>query len=252
VAPAPTGFHGLPAEYQTPEAQPEDWDTTLGYLDALVNCGSAIVVAVHEDALAPPKTRLRLTQQIGFLSHGRRLENAPGHRLFELNWPDREQPSGFLAIAEHLFEGASLSTVDGDDYFGLEITVGSSQILILDANTNMDHAEKERARRIREEDRDLPDADQIQARWLEWPDHEVTRLEQAKAKELREELVRQGAVLAAEKSDAELAAVWPPLWRRFTQKRTDVISDPNFGDPWVGELVIRLKVEEYELSLRAR
>jgi hypothetical protein len=136
-----TGFHGLPAEYATPPGEVESWEAALAYLGMLEG---QMVVAIVQDSrqwdLLSPKVKIHLAQQIGFLKIFETLEQHPTLRGFGLRWPDRDQPAGEYWLDERLFEGATLHTNDGDDYFGLTFDMGPVTITLADTNLNMESA----------------------------------------------------------------------------------------------------------------
>jgi hypothetical protein len=96
----------------------------LGYLEALEKSNRPVVVAVDDERMKTPGLKSHLYQQIGFLRKRPARTEAPTLHLFDLNWPDSEQACGLFMLDERLFEGATLSTVDGDDYFGLSLAFG--------------------------------------------------------------------------------------------------------------------------------
>jgi hypothetical protein len=195
-----TGSHGLPAEYRTPDGEHESWEATLGYLKALGDCGSPIVVATTDKRIIN-----RYTEQIGFLRYGgrdHRDPNRPPYEWFSLFWPDPEQLAGRVRLYEHLFEGATLSTMDGDDYFGLELAFGTTRVVFLDSNINLDDAHPKRTRELD----DLPTAEEVERDLAAFPESEVSQRIRSQIVALRGQLVELGAERAKTMSDSDLMA----------------------------------------------
>jgi hypothetical protein len=226
-----TGFHGLPAEYRTPEGTKEDLQTALGYLGALEKSNRPVVVAVDDERIQTPGFKFRLYQQIGFLRKRPAREEAPTLHLFDLNWPDPEQACGIFMIDERLFEGATLRTVDGDDYFSLGLRLGRVKIVVLDSNTNMDRALEEWRGRQHRTYLDLPTSSEIEEKWRLEPNREVIREIKQRLTETRAALAERGVTVAAGMSDAELeAASDRVVWRLRTSGRMRNVPNTE----WLG------------------
>lgn len=195
-----TGYHGLPAEYTTPDGHLENWQAILRYLAALEKSCRPIVVAVEVD-----RAGSYLTQQIGFLRHhgqGQTSSSSPHFESFSLYWPDPEQLAGGVALYEHLFKGATLRTVDGDDYFWLALGFGELRIMFLDSNINLDRAHPIRRRELD----DLPTADDFSREFAAGGTDEFVQKLRVELAGLRTQLIALGAERAAHMSDEEIMA----------------------------------------------
>ncbi len=230
-----TGFHGLPAEYRTPDGAMESWEATLGYLDALAACQRAIVGAVEEPAMDRLGHGIRLSEQIGYLKH--LPSNVPEVHRWGLNWPDREQQCGVLSIGERLFKGARLDTVDGDDYFGLGVELGNVRVVFLDANTNMDRAEEQWFEKRRQTYLNLPTPREIGEKLEAEPDRAYRERMGGELAALRADLVRRGGTAAAEMSDSELVAAVMRVKARLEHEGTPLEDETE----WVSALAAALR-----------
>ncbi len=225
-----TGFHGLPAEYRTPEGTKEDLQTALGYLEALEKSNRPVVLAVYDERMETPGFKSRLYQQIGFLRKRPARREAPTLHLFDLNWPDPEQACGVFMLDERLFEGATLSTVDGDDYFWLSLNLGSVKVMVLDSNMNMDRAYREWSERQHRTYLDLPTPGEIEKKWRLEPNRDVIREIRERLAETRAALAERG-VTVTEMSDAELEAAGNRVsWRLRTSGRMAKVPNTE----WLG------------------
>ncbi|MGB2851698.1 MAG: hypothetical protein WBC01_08515 [Solirubrobacterales bacterium] len=221
-----TGFHGLPADYRTPPGEPEDWEAALGYLRTLANSRRPIVAAIVDPRSEElnPRYKSRLTQQIGFLQQLPVHDDRPAVHRFALNWPDPNQPCGEFTIDKRLFEGASLGTIDGDDYFGLELDLGPISVLLLDTNTNMENAYRDWGKRYHQTYLDLPSASDIEKKWRAEPNREHVRAQKQYWAHRRAELVKRGAVAAEDMSDAALEAAGQRVaWYIHTSGRASTV-----------------------------
>jgi len=125
--------HGLPREQIEPVSI--GWDQLIDHLRALAESGQPIRIAVSDD-----RTRTApYLETSGWL----RLESAPrvgpvGNHLpgalVTLLWPAHKGLGGRVALHADLFTGATLFTVDGDDYFTLTVQMGDIKIAFSDAN----------------------------------------------------------------------------------------------------------------------
>src|SRR3954452_17416821 len=165
----------------------------MGYLSALAKSRRPIVVAVDtRDA------QERLTQQIGFLRHDGRHRlppSQPEYESFSVYWPDPNQLAGRVALYEHRFEGAMLSTADGDDYFGLGMSFGEVRIVFLDSNTHLDRAHPNRKRELD----DLWTAEDYGRDWAARGDVGFVRELRKEIAAWRAQLVERGAEEAADR-----------------------------------------------------
>jgi hypothetical protein len=237
-----TGFHGLPAEYRTPPDEVEEWSTTVAYLQALEGCGRPIVIAVRDPRQSEPGFRLWLNEQIGFLRLMPTDERAPNQLWLALNWPDMDQPCGRYAIDQRLFEGATLHTTDGDDYFGLAVHLGPVTITVMDNNINLEHASEEWRRRYHQTYLDLPRAREIEEKWESEPDRDTVRSMKEDVARWRHALVERGATAAEEMSDAELeAAANRVSWRLRTSGRMAHVPHERWLDLFLEEFASNLR-----------
>jgi hypothetical protein len=177
----------------------------LGYLAALEKSNRPVVIAVDDERLETPGFKSHLYQQIGFLRKRPARKEAPTLHLFDLNWPDPEQACGLFMLDERLFEGTTLSTVDGDDYFWLSLACGPVTILVMDSNLNMDRASAEWRARQHHTYLDLPTPSEIEEKWRLEPSREVLREIKERLADTRAALAERG-VTVAQMSDAELEA----------------------------------------------
>lgn len=238
------GSHGLPAGYRTPEGETEPWEAAVDYLAALVESSKRpVVVVTLEPRLANLNRRYgaRLTEQIGFLRRLPVRDDYPYVHRFALNWPDRDQPCGQFIVDERLYEGATLSTNDGDDYFCLRLDLGSIALALLDANTNMDHAYAEWASRRHQTYLTLPSAREIEEKWAAEPNRRVIKNERARIAELRASMVARGVTTAREMTDAELAAAAERVsWHLRTSGRMSGIHHSEWLQLYLDELAAQL------------
>jgi hypothetical protein len=221
---AAVGVHGLPSEYSTAATETEDWIATVGYLKALARSGRPIVVALSDE-----RASHSYVEQIGFLRHLDEIR-PDGSESFSLHWPDEEQLSGRLHLPESGFEGARLSTVDGDDYFGLKLSYGNFQIVVCDSNVRLDQAHPQRTRGLD----DLPTPADMELELARLPQSEVGRQVLDEISALREALTASGADKAATLSDSELMAT-------AVEVRWKLFQHPAAGDDWVRALADRLR-----------
>jgi hypothetical protein len=230
---SPVTQHALPAEYRTPEGDLEDWAATLRYLGALERSGRPIVVAVSSGTA---QAEGLATQQIGFLRHQgqhRLAPNLPAYESFDLYWPDREQLAGHVALYEHLFEGAILSTNDGDDYFSLSLRLGELRIVFLDSNVHLDRAHPKRERELD----DLPTPADLEQEWEGYPS-EWRRKVRSAISGLRQELVNHGAAAVKTMSDSEMMST-------AVRARWKLRQHPAEGDDWVAALAAAIREGEH-------
>jgi hypothetical protein len=236
-----TGFHGLPAEYRTPEGTKENLQTALRYLEALEKSSRPIVVAVRDERMKTPGFKPLLYQQIGFLREGPPREEAANLHLFDLNWPDPEQACGVFMLDERLFEGATLSTADGDDYFWLSLAFGPVTILVMDSNINMDGAFTEWRARQHQTYLDLPTPSEIEEKWRLEPNSEVMQELSQRLAETRAALADRGVTLPADMTDAELEAAGNRVaWRLRTSGRMNQVPNTEWLDVFLDDLAAAL------------
>jgi hypothetical protein len=236
-----TGFHGLPAEYRTPDGTQEDWETTLGYLGALERSGRPIVAAIRDPRMEKSGHHVQLYQQIGFLRRLPVVEEIPAVHRFALNWPDPDQQCGVFMVDEGLFEGATLDTVDGDDYFGLGLTLGPVEIVLLDSNTNMDHALDEWSKRQHQTYLDLPTPSEVEEKWRLEPNPEVVEQTRQRLGECRAGLAERG-VPVDHMSDAELEAAGNRIsWTLRTSGRMSKVHHSEWVGLWLDDLAAALR-----------
>jgi hypothetical protein len=232
-----TGFHGLTAEYRTPEGTKEDLQTALGYLEALEKSNLPVVVAVRDERM----TSGYLYQQIGFLRERPTREEAPKVHLFDLNWPDPEQACGLFMLDERLFEGATLSTADGDDFFWLSLAFGPVTILVMDSNSNMNRASTEWRARQHKTYLDLPMPSEIEEKWRLEPNREVIEEIRQRLAETRAALAERGITLPADMTDAELEAAGSRVaWRLRTSGRMSQVPNTEWLDLFLDDLAAAL------------
>jgi hypothetical protein len=234
-----TGFHGLPAEYYTPDGESESWEDVLGYLGALESSGRPVVLATEDSRLGElnPGVRLQATKQIGFLQCLPLMHSGAEVHRFGLNWPDPDQPCGEFVIDQRLVEGARLGTADGDDYFRLALDLGPVALAIVDSNTNMDQAYEEWARRQHRSYLSLPSAREVEEKWRAETNAEVVKQRREELAALRRALVERGSVVASEMSDAELAAASERVsWRLRTSGRMSKVHHSGWKQMWFDEL----------------
>jgi hypothetical protein len=222
-------MHGLPYEYRTPEGTKEDLQAALGYLTALEKSNRPVVVAVGDERMTPDF----LYKQIGFLrerSTTAREEAAKLH-LFGLNWPDPEQACGLFMLDERLFEGATLSTVDGDDYFWLSLAFGPVTIVVMDSNANMDGAVAQWRARQHQTYLDLPTPSEIEEKWRLEPNRELIQEIRQRLAATRAALAERGVTLPADMTDAELEAASNSVaWRLRTSGRMNQVPHTEWLD----------------------
>ena len=236
-----TGYHGLPAEYRTPEGTKEDLQTALGHLRTLEKSNRPVVVAVHDERMKTPLFKSHLYQQIGFLREMPTREEPPKLHLFDLNWPDPDQACGLFMLDERLFEGATLNTFDGDDYFSLRLAFGPVTILVMDSNTNMERAVTEWRARQHQTYLDLPTPSEIEDKWRLEPNREVIQEIRQRLAETRAALAERGVSLPAEMSDAELEAAGNRIgWRLRTSGRMSQVPNTEWLDLFLDDLVAAL------------
>jgi hypothetical protein len=218
----------------------EGWQEALAYLDALERSRIPIVVVIDDDRMEFPGYHARLYQQIGYLKRKPVDERALGLHQFGLNWPDPDQPCGIFMVDENLFQGATLSTIDGDDYFGLELHLGPISILLVDSNTNMDRARVQWNKRRHQTYLDLPGAAEIEEKWKTEP-QVVMRQAQDRLAEQRALLAKRGVTRAAEMTDAELEAAGNRVaWRLRTSGRMKDVHQSKWPALFVDELAKHL------------
>jgi hypothetical protein len=202
--------YGLPYEYRTPDGEHEDWEAAHGYLKALEGSGRPIVVAIIDPRQEElnPRYRSHLTEQIGFLRERSVRGERPSVHWYALDWPDPEQPCGEFTIDERLFAGARLSTVDGDDYFGLDLDLGSIKLVVMDSNINMNDALNEWMRRRKGylHLRAPITLSEIEGKLEGEPDQQALHEMKETLNELRVRLAEHGATVATNLSDDELRA----------------------------------------------
>ena len=235
-----TGFHGLPAEYRTPEGTKENLEATLGYLEALVKSKRPVVVAGDDVRMETPGFKSHLYQQIGFLRKRPTRTEAPTLHLFDLNWPDPEQGCGLLTLDERLFEGATLGTDDGDDYFSLSLACGPVTIRVMDSNINMDRAATEWRERQHRTYLDLPTPSEIEEKWQLAPNREVVREIKPRLAEIRAALAERG--VTAQMSDAELEAASNRVsWTLRTSGRMAKVPNTEWLGLFLDDLAAALR-----------
>ncbi len=189
-----------------------------------------------------PGYRSRLTEQIGFLRALPANEDLPSVHCFALNWPDPDQPCGVFIVDERLFEGASLSTNDGDDYFGLKLALGPIAVVLLDTNINMENAYLEWRQRWQRTYLALPSADEIEKKWQAEPNRERIRSIKEEMERLRADLVERGATAAREMSDAQLAAASERVaWNLRTSGRMSRVPHAEWRTLWLDEFADNLR-----------
>jgi hypothetical protein len=218
----------LPADYSTPSGEQESWEATLGYLRALEKAEHPVVLAVVDPhRQAEDLHRSDVMRQIGFLRVRPDRPNRPEDHLFELNWPDPDQPCGYFTVDERLFNGATLHTNDGDDYFILRLDLGTTVLELLDSNINMEHAYGEWQQRRQK---------------TAEPDEEVLRLAKATLAETRAALVERGATAAKDMSDAELEAVGLRVtWSLRSSGRMSKVPRSEWNSLWLDEFAQKLR-----------
>ena len=113
------------------------WTDVLHYLKVLADSG-LVIVAGSRDVRAPSGP---LSQQRGYLGSPREhrfveFKPSPIGYLCPLHWPKPDDHAGYVTIYEHLFETATLSTVDGDDYFWLNVILGPTEVFFEDSARN--------------------------------------------------------------------------------------------------------------------
>jgi hypothetical protein len=236
-----TGYHGLPAEHHTPAGEHEGWDAALGYLQALEKSGRPIVVAIS-DPRQEQLGRPYATEQIGFLRMLPDREDQPQVHRFAVNWPDPDQPCGVLTVDGRRFEGARLSTGDGDHYFGLKLALGAIGVWVLDSNSNMDSAVGEWTKRYRQTYLDLPTPDEIEQKWKAEPNRARIRSIKQDLEEVRHELVKRGATVAEGMSETELAAAAERVsWNLRTSGRMSKVDPTEWRTLWLEEFADNLR-----------
>ena len=129
----PGPMHGLPREL-LPKQTINSWSEVIDYLMVLTRCERPIVAVVRDDRMPTPYTQLR--GYLRDLGEWQPMQGHPSARHFGLDWPRPGEASGWVALFEHLFQGATLSTADGDDYFWFHLSFGSLTISFEDANRN--------------------------------------------------------------------------------------------------------------------
>lgn len=242
--PKRTGFHGLPAEYATPEGGIEKWDAVVGYLRALEKSRRPIVIAItdarQEDLSFGHEARLN--QQIGFLRVLPNLEERPLVHRLRLDWPEPDQICGVYTVDERLLDRASLHTNDGDDYFGLRLDLGPVALVLMDANTNMDSAYEQWKERYQQTYLALPSAAEIEQKWQAEPDPDRLAAIRQEMKELRAELVDRGASVAEEMSDVEIAAAAERVaWALRMSGRMLNVPHADWRTLWLDEFADSLR-----------
>jgi hypothetical protein len=123
-------MHGLPREFG--KTLVSDWSAVLDYLDALTKCERPIVVGVTDDRV--PTGYLRQLGYLRSLGAHRPVAEHPAASSFAIDWPQPGQIRGSVLLYQHLFEAATLSTDDGDDYFWFYLSFGPLTILFEDSN----------------------------------------------------------------------------------------------------------------------
>jgi hypothetical protein len=127
---SPGPQHGLPREFE--KAPVSDWSAVLNYLDALTKCERPIVAGVTDDRV--PSDYLRQLGYLRSLGEYRPFPDWPVASSFAIDWPQPGQLRGSLLLYEHLFDTATLHTVDGDDYFWFYLSFGALTIFFEDSN----------------------------------------------------------------------------------------------------------------------
>jgi hypothetical protein len=230
------GYHGLPAEYHTPDGEREDWTAVLGYLRTLEKSGRPVVVAITD------LRHTRLSEQIGFLRVLPDHADQPTVHRLALNWPDPDQSCGEYTVDERLCEGATLSTSDGDDFFWLTLALGPVAMVVLDSNANMWRAGEEWRRRWRRTYYSLPTAEEIERKWEAEPDRVRIRELKRELEQLRADLVERGATRAEGMSAAELSAAGERVsWNLRASGRMGKVDPEDWYMLWVDEFADQLR-----------